>query len=126
MACAPVLQRAKTPGIWNPLPYFDTVQQDGEIQNVTDVSNYFKAAKDGTLPAVSWIAPSGPNSEHPPALVSQGQAWVTGLINAAMQSPERNSTAIFLAGARSSLLRTLQLIEAVGRRSERPTRVRSF
>jgi phospholipase C len=97
MGCPPVLQRARTPGIWNPLPYFDTVQQDGEIQNVTDVSNYFKAAKDGTLPAVSWIAPSGPDSEHPPALVSQGQAWVTGLINAAMQSPEWNSTAIFLS-----------------------------
>ena len=97
MACAPVLQRAKTPGIWNPLPYFDTVQQDGELQNVTDVSNYFQAAKAGKLPAVAWIAPSGPDSEHPPALVSRGQAWVTGLINAAMQGPEWNSTAIFLS-----------------------------
>jgi phospholipase C len=29
MSCAPVAQGAKTPGIWNPLPYFDTVQQDG-------------------------------------------------------------------------------------------------
>jgi phospholipase C len=97
MACAPVLQRAKTPGIWNPLPYFDTVKADGELKNVTDVSNYFKAAKEGVLPAVAWIAPSGPDSEHPPSLVSQGQAWVTGLINAAMQGPEWNSTAIFLA-----------------------------
>jgi phospholipase C len=97
MACAPTLQRAKTPGIWNPLPYFDTVREDGELQNVTDVSNYFKAAKDGTLPAVAWIAPSGPDSEHPPALVSRGQAWVTGLINAAMAGPEWNSTAIFLS-----------------------------
>jgi phospholipase C len=97
MACAPTLQRAKTPGIWNPLPYFDTVKADGELQNVTDVSNYLAAAKDGTLPAVAWIAPSGPDSEHPPALVSRGQAWVTGLINAAMQGPEWDSTAIFLA-----------------------------
>jgi phospholipase C len=97
MACAPTLQRAKTPGIWNPLPYFDTVKADGELQNVTDVSNYFKAVKDGTLPAVAWIAPSGPDSEHPPALLSRGQAWVTGLINAAMQGPEWDSTAIFLA-----------------------------
>jgi phospholipase C len=96
MACPPTLQRAKTPGIWNPLPYFDTVKADGELQNVTDASNYFAAAKEGTLPAVSWIAPSGPDSEHPPALVSKGQAWVTGLINAAMQGPEWDSTAIFL------------------------------
>ena len=64
---------------------------------MTDVSNYFAAAKKGTLPAVSWIAPSGPDSEHPPALVSRGQAWVTGLINAAMAGPEWDSTAIFLA-----------------------------
>src|SRR5205823_2245335 len=30
MFCAPVRQSSKTPGIWNPLPYFDTVRQDGE------------------------------------------------------------------------------------------------
>jgi phospholipase C len=97
MACPPVKQGAKTPGIWNPLPYFDTVKQDGQIENVTDVSNYFGAAKNGTLPAVSWIAPSGPHSDHPPARVSASQAWVTGLVNAAMQGPEWNSTAIFIA-----------------------------
>ncbi|MDE3078348.1 MAG: phospholipase, partial [Chloroflexota bacterium] len=97
MACTPVPQRAKTPGIWNPLPFFDTVRDDHELANVTDLSNYFRAAREGTLPAVSWIDPSGPDSEHPPALVSRGQAYVTGLINAAMQGPEWSSTAIFLA-----------------------------
>ena len=35
--------------------------------------------------------------EHPPALVSAGQTYVTGLINALMQSPDWDSTAIFLA-----------------------------
>jgi phospholipase C len=35
-------------------------------------------------------------SEHPPALVSAGQTYVTGLINALMQSPDWDSTAIFL------------------------------
>ncbi len=97
MACAPVAQKAKTPGIWNPLPFFDTVRDDHEQANVTDLSNYYRAAKEGTLPAVSWITPSGPDSEHPPALISSGQAYVTGLINAAMQGPEWSSTAIFLA-----------------------------
>lgn len=95
--CAPVHQDAKTPGIWNPLPYFDTVKQDGQLGNVVDVTNYYKDAKNGTLPAVSWITPSDPNSEHPPALVSVGQTWVTSLINAAMEGPEWDSTAIFLA-----------------------------
>ena len=36
-------------------------------------------------------------SEHPPALVSRGQTYVTRAINAIMRSPDWPSTAIFLA-----------------------------
>jgi phospholipase C len=96
-SCPPVHQDKKTPGIWNPLPYFDTVQQDGQLQNITDVANFYQDARVGSLPAVSWITPSSPNSEHPPALVSDGQAWTTSLINAIMQGPDWNSTVIFLS-----------------------------
>ena len=46
---------------------------------------------------MSWITPSGSNSEHPPASVHQGQAYVTAIINAAMESPDWKSTAIFLS-----------------------------
>ncbi|MBV9798223.1 MAG: hypothetical protein JO039_09280, partial [Solirubrobacterales bacterium] len=45
----------------------------------------------------SWIDPNGTVSEHPPALVSAGQTYVTGLINALMHSPDWDSTAIFLS-----------------------------
>ena len=58
---------------------------------------YLHAAKKGTLPAVSWLVPSGANSDHPPASVHRSQAYVTALINAAMKSPDWNSTAIFLS-----------------------------
>jgi phospholipase C len=95
--CPPVNQSAKTPGIWNPLPYFDTVHQDNQLGNITDVTHFYKDAKAGTLPNVTWITPSGPNSEHPPSKISSGQAWTTSLINAAMQGPEWSSTAIFLS-----------------------------
>lgn len=95
--CTPKPQHAGTPEIWNPLPYFDTVKQDGELGNIQQLTNFYTDAKNGKLPAVSWIVPNGKNSEHPPALVSNGQAYVTGLINAIMQSPSWNSTAIFLA-----------------------------
>jgi phospholipase C len=95
--CPPVNQNVRTPGIWNPLPYFDTVKQDGQLSNITGVSNFYKDAHDGTLPAVSWITPSGPNSEHPTSLVSTGQAWTTSLINAVMQGPDWNSSAILLS-----------------------------
>jgi phospholipase C len=35
-------------------------------------------------------------SDHPGAWVSDGQAWVTSLVNAVMQGPSWNSTAIFV------------------------------
>jgi phospholipase C len=95
--CTQPAQSWRTPGIWNPLPLFTDVQQDHQIPDVQPVDHYFTAAKAGTLPAVSWITPSGADSEHPPASVHQGQAYVTAVVNAAMESPEWDSTAIFLA-----------------------------
>jgi phospholipase C len=97
MICEAIKQGAKTPGIWNPLPFFTTVQNDNQLANVTSLHDYFVAAKRGTLPAVSWITPTGSVSEHPPGLVTAGQTYVTNLINAAMRGPEWKSTAIFLA-----------------------------
>ena len=95
--CLPVSQDAITPGIWNPLPYFDTVRRDGEVANVQTLDNFLIEAKYGNLPAVSWIAPSQDVSEHPPALVSDGQTFVTHLINTVMQGPDWYDSAIFLA-----------------------------
>ena len=39
-------------------------------------------------PAVAWIIPDQEVSEHPPARVSTGQAYVTAIINTLMQSPD--------------------------------------
>ncbi len=97
MMCSPKAQNAKVPGIWNPLPNFDTVKQDGQLGNIQDISNFVTAAKKGSLPAVSWVVPNGVNSEHPPALVTTGESYVTSLINAVMQGPDWSSSAIFLA-----------------------------
>ncbi|MBV9915594.1 MAG: hypothetical protein JO153_03755 [Solirubrobacterales bacterium] len=97
VTCNGVPQNAATPGIWNPLPSFTTVRQDGQVGNVQSLTNFYRQARGGTLPAVSWIDPNGKLSEHPPALVSAGQTYVTGLINAIMSGPEWNSTAIFLS-----------------------------
>ena len=97
MLCEPTKQSKDVPGIWNPLPGFDTVKQDDQLANIQTVDKYFTAAKNGTLPAVSWITPENTVSEHPPAKISDGQAYVTSLINAAMQGPDWNTTAIFLA-----------------------------
>jgi phospholipase C len=97
VACAPVKQGSRTPGIWNPLPYFEDVHQDSQLGNVQSLSQFYAAARQGNLPAVSWIVPNGHVSEHPPGLISAGQNYVTGLINTVMRSPDWKSTAIFLA-----------------------------
>ena len=97
MFCHAKSQRAATPGIWNPLPWFDTVRNDHQVRNVTSISKFFASARRGTLPAVSWVTPNNHVSEHPPSLVSNGQAFVTHVINSVMRSPDWPSTAIFLA-----------------------------
>ena len=97
MLCSPQPQNSKVPGIWNPLPGFDTVKQDNELGNIQTVDSFFTSAKNGTLPAVSWVVPNNKVSEHPPARISNGQAYVTNLINAIMQSPDWESTVIFLS-----------------------------
>jgi phospholipase C len=95
-ACVAKRQEPGTPEIWNPLPDFVTVHQDGQLGNVQDAGRFFDAARSGTLPAVSWVVPNRAESEHWPARISTGQAWVTSLINAVMQGTDWPSTAIFL------------------------------
>ena len=73
------------------------MRQDGQLKNIQSINRFYAAAKAGSLPAVTWIVPSGEVSEHPPAPVSFGQTYVTSLINAVMSSPDWSSTAIFLA-----------------------------
>jgi phospholipase C len=95
--CDAVKQNVETPGIWDPLPLFGDVKSDNQLHNIRTLGSYFHKAKTGTLPAVSWIVPSGADSDHPPASVHWSQAYVTALINAAMKSPDWDSTAIFLS-----------------------------
>ena len=87
---------AETPEIWNPLPSFTTVRRDGEVGNVKDVSRFLDAARDGHLPAVSWVVPDEKHSEHAPATPADGQRYVTRLIDTVMRGPDWDSTAIFL------------------------------
>ena len=97
LSCAPVKQSNSTPGIWNPLPYFDTVQADHQVGNVQSVGKFYAAAKSGSLPAVSWVVPSAEVSEHPDGPISFGQSYVTSLVNAVMRSADWSSTAIFVS-----------------------------
>lgn len=96
VTCPPVYQSATTPGIWNPLPSFTDVTEDGQLGNIQPLDRFYSDVAAGKLPAVSWITPNRQVSEHPPGLISAGQSYVTALIDTIMRSPEWDSTAIFL------------------------------
>jgi phospholipase C len=53
-------------------------------------------AQNGQLPAVSWLLPPFSASEHPPNSVCQGENWTVAQLNAVMQGPDWNSTAVFV------------------------------
>jgi len=100
LSCEQVTQSPQTPGIWNPLADFTDVEEDGKKQNIQSLKHFYEAAnKSGEcgLPNVSWVVPNLEVSEHPPSLVSKGQAYVTTLINTIMKSSCWDSTAIFLS-----------------------------
>jgi phospholipase C len=100
VSCEHVIQNAKTPGIWNPLPDFVDVRQDRQLGNIQPLPKLYKALATEPacgLPNVSWIVPSQRVSEHPPSRISKGQAYVTTLVNSIMRSPCWKSTAIFVS-----------------------------
>jgi|SRR4051794_30158688 phospholipase C len=94
--CIPKPQKAGSSSIFNPLPEFNTVRDNGQLGNIQTADQFLEAARNGTLPAVSWVVPSGTNSEHPHATPSRGTGWVTSLVNAVMSGPDWDSSAVFV------------------------------
>jgi phospholipase C len=82
----------------NPLPWFTTIRQTHQLDNVRGHAEYYAAAAAGTLPAVSWVMPYAGVGEHPAGgePVWKGQRHVTQVVNAAMRGPDWQETAIFL------------------------------
>ena len=60
--------------------------------------SFYESARTGTLPSVSWVMPYSGVGEHPGAgePIWKGQRHVTKLINALMNGPDWEETAIFL------------------------------
>jgi phospholipase C len=95
--CEPVKLDPLVPSLMNPLPRFETVKQDGELGNIVPVDRFLVDAKNGTLPAVSWIAPSNVVSEHPPSGLAEGEEYVASLVNAVMHGPSWGTSVVFLS-----------------------------
>jgi phospholipase C len=90
--------REGTPPAQNPLPSFTTVHEQRTFDHIQTHADFYAAVREGSLPTVSWVMPSGLNSEHPGngAPLTKGQAHVTQVINAIARSPLWYRTAIFL------------------------------
>jgi phospholipase C len=60
-----------------------------ETTILNDISN-------GTLPAVSWVVPTGANSDHAGSQSNTGPSWVASVVNAIGASNYWDSSAIFV------------------------------
>jgi phospholipase C len=63
------------------------------------VSNtqFFGDAHNGTLPALSWVIPSGQDSDHPALSNSTvAQGWLASVVDAVEASPDWGSSAVFI------------------------------
>ena len=65
------------------------------VSNIVDMQEFYRDARTGRLPAVSYIAP-GARSEHPPEKLILGQTFLRSIVNELMRSPEWSSTAFVL------------------------------
>ncbi len=88
----------KTPSAKNPLPGFTTLYETEQQDRILTHEDFLAAAATGDLPSVSWIVPGNQVSEHPASGggVTKGMAYVTRLVNAVMEGPAWERSAIFL------------------------------
>jgi len=65
-------------------------------ENVVSDTQFVVDALNGELPSVSWIVTGSGKSEHPPASTCIGENWTVEQLNAVMQGPLWNATAVFV------------------------------
>jgi phospholipase C len=91
----------RTPGVGNtanqvvwvpPLAYNRFLDDPALNGRIADMSEYYEDLAAGTLPAVSFMAPSG-SSEHPPGSIQTGERFVRTLVSALMSSSSWDTSA---------------------------------
>lgn len=72
---------------WNPLMAKNATYTDRDFSSsVVPRIQFFWDVANGTLPQVSWIIPSPPISDHPPANITLGMWWITYVADTIMKS----------------------------------------
>jgi phospholipase C len=71
--------------------------QPARAEHLKDIDDFRAALASGSLPAVSFVKPLGPNNEHPGyATLLRGQQYVADLVRAVQASPFWKDTAIVI------------------------------
>ena len=79
----------------NPLAGFQNDQAGLSLKRrLVNTASFFQDVRDGSLPSVSWVFPSGEESEHPLSDVQVGMWYVTSVLNALMKSPYWMNTVV--------------------------------
>jgi len=68
----------------------------GDTEHNQPETAFFEDLAARRLPAVSWMRPSYPESEHPGYDVRAGETWTVDVVNAVMRSPYWATTAILV------------------------------
>ncbi len=90
----PPLDPGSSGFLWNAFDAIDSVRYGPDWQNVVSPeTTIFKDIAANRLPAVSWVIPTGQNSDHA-AATDTGPQWVASIVNAIGESSAWNSTAI--------------------------------
>jgi phospholipase C len=79
--------------VWVPLLNYARFIDDPSLsKHIVDMDEYYRDLDNDTLPAVSYLVPSG-SSEHPPGSIKSGERFVRTLINGLMRSSAWSSSA---------------------------------
>jgi phospholipase C len=65
-------------------------------EHVVSDLDFITDARNGTLPAVSWLVTGRRLTEHPPDSLCAGENWMVAQLNALMQGPDWSSSAVFI------------------------------
>jgi phospholipase C len=84
---------------WNALDAVNQIRNNPSLWTATNIplyTQFLTDAQSGQLPSVSWLVGPGQTSEHPNSSLCASENWSVEQVNAVMQGPDWNSTAIFI------------------------------
>jgi len=82
--------------VYTTLAGIDHIRNGPLWSNVVNHNQFNSDALAGNLPAVSWLTALDSDDEHPPSGACPGENWTVNTLNAIMNGPDWNSTAVFI------------------------------